>query len=179
MVYRTVPNEPHVTLRFGASTFARRLRANFPAALRGTLIVAALGVVALGGGELLLSLAWDVRVSPGLRAFGIAVASSLVLAVVLGTLALVISSVNRSRSDRWIPRAMTFTEETIRVDEADGQQTDAGWSYLRSARRGPAEITLFFLAGEPRQFVVIRRAHLGDAQFELLSRWVGENIAAS
>jgi hypothetical protein len=74
MVYRTVPNEPRVTLRFGAYTFALRLRANFPAALRQTLMFAALSVVVVGGGELLLSLAWDVRGTDfsRLHAFGIA-----------------------------------------------------------------------------------------------------------
>jgi hypothetical protein len=75
-------------------------------------------------------------------------------------------------------REMVFMEQTILVTDREGRESDAGWSTVQEAQVDPTEIRLV-LGREPLQLIYLNRRAVGEAQFDLLTRWLKTNTTTT
>jgi hypothetical protein len=181
MPYRGLPtNEPCVVLTMGPSTYWMRLRATFPALSRIAAWYVGLANLVLTGGWLLLSSLGETAGEGMFRLTVtgyLAVGTTLFVLVLFALLALV-RSLERPAAERWLPRRMVFTEQTILVTDGEGHESDAGWSTVQEAQVDPTEIRLL-LCREPIQRIYLHRRAVGEAQFDLLTRWLKTNTTTT
>lgn len=171
---QTLPNEG-ITILTRRSTFFIRLRANARVVLRRWPFLMLLAMVPAG---LLFvgSLAFryedaDAHVGPWV-AWTLLYTSGFLAGVL--SLTIVTRSIRRPLEERDLPRALTFTADTVLVQDANDVVYDAGWTWLSSATASSSEIVLT-LRVEPLRLLFVRRAALGAASFERLCSWLREH----
>ncbi len=176
--YREALPAEGITILTKRSTFFIRLRANARVALRRWPLLVLLAMVPAGL-LFLGSLAFryedaDAHVGPWVA--WTFLYTSAFLAGIL-SLAIVTRSLRRPLEERDLPRALTFTAETVLVHDVNDVVFDAGWTWLSSASVSSSEIVLT-LRVEPLRLVFVERRALGGPRFERLRAWLEQHRLA-
>jgi hypothetical protein len=167
-----MPSVDGITIHTRASTFFIRVRANARLILRRWPLLL---LLAATPAALLFLASFAVRFEDAEVDVHSWIAWTLLYGVVfvagIVSLTLVVRSIVRPPGERDLPRALTFTADTIVVRDADEVVFDAGWTWLASASASSSEIVLT-LRVDPLRLLFVKREILGPGQFELLRSWL-------
>jgi hypothetical protein len=170
--YRELPSVDGITIHTRGSTFFTRVRANARVTLRRWPLLL---LLAATPAAFLVLASFAIRFEDAEVDVHSWIARTLLCGIAfvagIASLTVVVRSIARPPSERDLPRALTFTADTIVVCDADEVVFDAGWTWLASASASSSEIVLT-LRVDPLCLLFVKRELLGPGQFERLRSWL-------